>query len=125
MPRKTKAQREAELQESKLQLAELQRKEYFPMLMKTLEDSTSADFILEVIDGNFIVRTDNWVSVQDAYRISPVYNEESWNTLLDLHFSASSRIFEIKEAQRKEELRRAAYEKLSEEEREVWNMKLY
>jgi hypothetical protein len=122
MPRKTKAQLNAEYEQIRLERIEEERAEYFPLLMKTLEDATTADFSMSVRGGKFAVRTNDWDSWKDAYHLSPEYSERSWQDLHVLIDEVNTKIFEMEETKRKEEVRRSALAKLTAEERQLLNL---
>jgi hypothetical protein len=122
MARKTTKQSAEALAKWQAERVERERAEYFPLLMKTLEDATKAGFFMSVREGKFAVRTNDWVSWQDAYHLTPEYTEDNYNVLQDLKFEVGHQLFLLEEARRKAELRSAALAKLTQEERELLNL---
>jgi hypothetical protein len=122
MARKTTKQSAEALAKWQAERVEQERAEYFPLLMKTLENATTVGFSMSVRGGKFAVRTNDWDSWKDAYHLSPEYSERSWQDLHVLIDEVNTKIFEMEEAKRKEEVRRSALAKLTAEERQLLNL---
>ncbi len=122
MARKTTKQSAEALAKWQAERVEKERAEYFPLLMKTLEDATKAGFFMSVREGKFAVRTNDWVSWQDGYQLTPEYTESNYNALQDLKFEVEHQLFLLEEERRKAERRSAALAKLTQEERELLNL---
>ena len=122
MARKTTKQSAEALAKWQAERVEQERAEYFPLLMKTLEDATKAGFFMSVREGKFAVRTNDWVSWQDGYHLTPEYTEDNYNVLQNLKHDVEHRLFLLAEERRKAELRNNALAKLTQEERELLNL---
>ena len=129
MARKTTKQSAEALVKWQAERVEQERSEYFPLLMKTLEDATTADFSMCVREGKFAVRNNDWVSWNDGYQLTPEYTEDNYNVLQNLKHEVEHQLFlleeakrKAEEAKRKAELRSAALAKLTQEERELLNL---
>ena len=122
MARKTTKQSAEALAKWQSERVEQERAEYFPLLMKTLEDATTAGFSMCVRGGKFAVRNNDWASWEDAYHLTPEYTKDNYNVLQDLKFEVGHQLFLLEEARRKAELRSAALTKLTQEERELLNL---
>ena len=122
MPRKTKQQMAEAQAKYQAERVEQERAEYFPLLMKTLEDATTAGFSMSVREGKFAVRNNDWVSWKDGYHLTPEYTECNYIVLQDLKFEVGHQLFLLEEERRKAELRSAALAKLTQEERELLNL---
>jgi hypothetical protein len=122
MARKTTKQSAEALAKWQAERVEQERAEYFPLLMKTLEDATTAGFSMCVRGGKFAVRNNDWASWEDAYHLTPEYTKDNYNVLQDLKFEVGHQLFLLEEARRKAELRSAALTKLTQEERELLNL---
>jgi hypothetical protein len=122
MARKTTKQSAEALAKWQDERVEQERAEYFPLLMKTLEDATTAGFSMCVRGGKFAVRNNDWDSWEDTYHLTPEYTKDNYNVLQDLKFEVGHQLFLLEEARRKAELRSAALTKLTQEERELLNL---
>ena len=122
MPRKTKAQLNAEYEQIRLEQIEEERAEYFSLLMKTLEDATTAGFSMCVREGKFAVWDNDRFSCKDEYLLTPEYTEDNYIVLQDLKFEVGHQLFLLEEARRKADLRNNALAKLTQEERELLNL---
>jgi hypothetical protein len=101
---------------------EQERAEYFPLLMKTLEDATTAGFSMCVRKGKFAVWDNDRFSCKDEYLLTPEYIEDNYNVLQNLKHDVEHRLFLLEEERRKAERRSAALAKLTQEERELLNL---
>jgi hypothetical protein len=101
---------------------EQERAEYFPLLMKTLEDATKAGFSMSVREGKFAVWDNDRFSCKDEYLLTPEYIEDNYNVLQNLKHDVEHRLFLLEEERRKAERRSAALAKLTQEERELLNL---
>ena len=122
MARKTKQQLAEAHAKWQAERVEQERAEYFPLLMKTLEDATTAGFSMSVREGKFAVRNNDWVSWKDGYHLTPEYTEDNYIVLQDLKFEVGHRLFLLEEERQKAERRSAALAKLTQEERELLNL---
>ena len=122
MARKTTKQSAEALAKWQAERVEQERTEYFPLLMKTLEDATKAGFSMCVREGKFAVRSNDWVSWQDGYHLTPEYTECNYIVLQNLKFEVGHQLFLLEEERRKAELRNNALAKLTQEERELLNL---
>jgi hypothetical protein len=122
MARKTKEQMAEAQAKYQAERVEQERAEYFPLLMKTLEDATTAGFSMSVREGKFAVRTNDWDSWKDGYLLTPEYTDDNYNVLQDLKFEVDRQLFLLEEERRKTALRSAALAKLTQEERELLNL---
>ena len=122
MARKTTKQSAEALAKYQAERVEQERAEYFPLLMKTLEDATTAGFSMCVRGGKFAVRNNDWASWEDAYHLTPEYTKDNYNVLQDLKFEVGHQLFLLEEERRKAELRSAALAKLTVEERKLLNL---
>ena len=122
MARKTTKQSAEALAKWQAERVEQERAEYFPLLMKTLEDATTAGFSMCVRGGKFAVRNNDWASWEDAYNLTPEYTKDNYNVLQDLKFEVGHQLFLLEEARRKADLRNNALAKLTQEERELLNL---
>jgi hypothetical protein len=122
MARKTTKQSAEALAKWQAERVEQERAEYFPLLMKTLEDATTAGFSMCVRGGKFAVRNNDWDSWEDTYHLTPEYTKDNYNVLQDLKFEVGHQLFLLEEERRKAELRSAALAKLTQEERELLNL---
>jgi len=122
MARKTTKQSAEALAKWQDERVEQERAEYFPLLMKTLEDATTAGFSMSVREGKFAVRTNDWDSWKDGYLLTPEYTDDNYNVLQDLKFEVDRQLFLLEEERQKAERRSAALAKLTQEERELLNL---
>jgi len=122
MARKTKQQMAEAQAKYQAERVEQERAEYFPLLMKTLEDATTAGFSMSVREGKFAVRNNDWVSWKDGYLLTPEYTECNYIVLQDLKFEVDRQLFLLEEERQKAERRSAALAKLTQEERELLNL---
>jgi hypothetical protein len=122
MARKTKQQMAEAQAKYQAERVEQERAEYFPLLMKTLEDATTAGFSMSVREGKFAVRNNDWVSWKDGYHLTPEYTEDNYNVLQDLKFDVDRQLFLLEEERQKAERRSAALAKLTDEERKLLNL---
>lgn len=122
MARKTKQQIAEAQAKYQAERVEQERAEYFPLLMKTLEDATTAGFSMCVREGKFAVRTNDGNSWKDGYHLTPEYTEDNYNVLQDLKFDVDRQLFFLEEERRKAERRSAALAKLTDEERKLLNL---
>lgn len=116
MPRKTKAQKMAELAAIQQQQAEQLIKDYFPKLMSLMERASNVYADISVQNGKFIVSLSS-ERLQDQYVFSAQYDEESQNFLYTLEYTLERIEQQRAEAERKIKLRNEALAKLSDEER--------
>jgi hypothetical protein len=122
MARKTKEQMAEAHAKWQAERVEQERAEYFPLLMKTLEDATTAGFSMSVREGKFAVRTNDWDSWKDEYHLTPEYTECNYIVLQNLKHDVEHRLFLLEEERQKAERRSAALAKLTQEERELLNL---
>jgi hypothetical protein len=122
MARKTRQQMTEAHEKWQAERLVQERAEYFPLLMKTLEDATTAGFFMCVRGGKFAVRNNDWVSWEDAYHLTPEYTKDNYNVLQNLKHDVERRLFLLEEERRKAERRSAALAKLTQEERELLNL---
>ena len=122
MARKTTKQSAEALAKWQAERVEQERTEYFPLLMKTLEDATTAGFSMCVREGKFAVRNKDWDSWKDGYHLTPEYTECNYIVLQDLKFEVDRQLFLLEEERQKAELRSAALAKLTQEERKLLNL---
>jgi hypothetical protein len=122
MARKTTKQSAEALAKWQAERVEQERAEYFPLLMKTLEDATTVGFSMSVRKGKFAVWDSDRFSWEDAYHLTPEYTKDNYNVLQDLKFEVGHQLFLLEEARRKADLRNNALAKLTQEERELLNL---
>jgi hypothetical protein len=122
MARKTTKQSAEALAKWQAERVEKEREEYFPLLMKTLEDATTVGFSMSVRKGKFAVWDNDRFSWKDEYLLTPEYTEDNYNVLQNLKHDVEHRLFLLEEERRKAELRSAALAKLTQEERELLNL---
>ena len=122
MARKTKEQMAEAHAKWQAERVEQERAEYFPLLMKTLEDATTAGFSMSVREGKFAVWDNDRFSRKDEYHLTPEYTECNYIVLQNLKHDVEHRLFLLEEERRKAELRSAALAKLTQEERELLNL---
>lgn len=117
MARKTKAELAAEREafEAARRLAEAEA--YPAKLMAALEEATTKNnYELEVRNGMFSLR-DRDSTGNFTLSLTMVYTENSWNALESLEWDLEQYAEERAEAERLSAVRRAAFAKLSEEEK--------
>lgn len=117
MTRKTKAEREAELQLQKEQQIAKNREEYPHLLMEMLERATKLDFKIEVQNGIFVVTHCDIASKQ--WSLGYEYTQEFDGELTHLRISLALEEEKKAKATRKILAKQAALAKLTEEEREL------
>mgnify|MGYP003351388140 CR=1 FL=1 len=116
MARKTKAERLAELQ------AELEQRRYlaastYPSRLMAVLERADLYFQFSVKDGLF--RVSDMENYRDEYLLSYSYSQDADNVLSDLEFAVQRKEDARAEAERRANLRKAALNKLSDEEREI------
>ncbi len=125
MPRKTKAQKMAELAAIQQQQAEQLIKDYFPNLMSLMERASNVYADISVQDGKFIVSLhgvsagagQRYHDPQNQFMFSAQYDKESQDFLYTLEYTLERIEQQRAEAERKIKLRNEALAKLSDEER--------
>jgi hypothetical protein len=122
MARKTKEQMAEAHAKWQAERVEQERAEYFPLLMKTLEDATTAGFSMSVREGKFAVWDNDRFSRKDEYHLTPEYTECNYIVLQNLKHDVEHRLFLLEEERQKAERRSAALAKLTQEERELLNL---
>jgi hypothetical protein len=122
MARKTTKQSAEALAKWQAERVEQERAEYFPLLMKTLEDATTVGFSMSVRKGKFAVWDSDRFSWKDEYLLTPEYTEDNYNVLQNLKHDVEHRLFLLEEERRKADLRNNALAKLTQEERELLNL---
>ena len=122
MARKTTKQSAEALAKWQAERVEQEWAEYFPLLMKTLEDATTVGFSMSVRKGKFAVWDNDRFSWKDEYLLTPEYTEDNYNVLQNLKHDVEHRLFLLEEERRKAELRSAALAKLTVEERKLLNL---
>jgi hypothetical protein len=122
MARKTTKQSAEALAKWQAERVEQERAEYFPLLMKTLEDATTVGFSMSVRKGKFAVWDNDRFSWKDEYLLTPEYTEDNYNVLQNLKHDVEHRLFLLEEERQKAERRSAALAKLTQEERELLNL---
>jgi hypothetical protein len=116
MARKTKAEQQAEREaERQAQLA-VARATYPERMMAVLERATKENFELEVKNAQFVV-TDRDDRYRQAYNLMPAWTETADMDLYSLEVSVELKEEERAESERLSQVRRAAFAKLSEEEK--------
>jgi hypothetical protein len=117
MARKTKAELAAE-REAAVAARMLADAEAYPAkLMAALEEATQKNnYELTVANGMFSLRDRN-ASRAPALSLTAAYTENSWNALESLEWDLEQYAEERAEAERLTQVRRAAFAKLSEEEK--------
>ena len=117
MARETKAERTARMEaQRKAQLAQ-QAAEYPTKLMDVLERACKVNFEVTVVGGKFVVEDRD--RREFSVKMLPTFTEQSQEDLDDLACRVWWKEEDLREAQRKAELKVAALAKLSAEEREV------
>ena len=118
MARETKAQRlEREAQERAAYEAEMAAT-YPQRLMAMLERATKLNFELEVYDGCFVL-SDRDDRYERAVELTLAYSRENQEGLHELDWRVDMKENAQREAERQEQVKRAALNKLTEEEREL------
>ena len=118
MARETKAQRlEREAQERAAYEAEMAAT-YPQRLMAMLERATKLNFELEVYDGRFVL-SDRDDRYERAVELTLAYSLENQEGLHELDWRVDMKENAQREAERQEQVKRAALNKLTEEEREL------
>jgi len=125
--RKTAAERRAEAEAKRAaeqaQLDAERSVEYVPRLMAALERATDMFYYeLVVRDNKFILRDTNrkdYYARSAETALAPTYSREDYINLEDLEYELNARAREREEELRKEEVRKAALNKLTDEERAV------
>lgn len=118
MARETKAQRlEREAQERAAYEAEMAAT-YPQRLMAMLERATKLNFELEVYDGRFVL-SDRDDRYERAVELTLAYSRENQEGLHELDWRVDMKENAQREAERQEQVKRAALNKLTEEEREL------
>lgn len=118
MARETKAQREARVANEKLLHEQESMKSYHQRLMATLEMASKEGANIDVVAGAFVVT--GW---NDTFVMSLEWNWKNDYTLSDLQFQVDTAVYARAEEKRKAELRNNALAKLTQEERELLNIK--
>lgn len=122
MARRTAAERRAEAERMR-QLSEESRvaresAEYPTKLMAALEEATTLNnYELEVRNGMFALRDRD--SRDSTLSLTVAYTENSYNALESLEWDLRSKAEDRAESERLSAVRRAAFAKLSEEEKTV------
>ena len=116
MARKTKEQRLAEVQAELAQRRYLAASTYPSRLMAVLERA-DLYFQFSVKDGLF--RVANMDDYRDEYLLSYSYTPDADEILSDLEFAVQRKEDARAEAERRANVRKAALNKLSDEEREI------
>lgn len=116
MPRKSKAELDAEREEFRKQQEEELRNGYFPYLLKQLGRASKLGFSIEVEEETFVVSYSNY-SGKVQVKLPAYFSKHAWNSLYDLEWDLNT-----EEKLREEELRRinirtSALAKLTPEER--------
>jgi hypothetical protein len=114
MARETKAQREARVANEKLLQEQECRNNYHQRLMTTLEAATKEGCDIVVREGVFVVT--GW---NDTFELGLEWNWKNDYVLSDLKFQVDMAVDARAEAERKEQARVNALQKLTVEEREL------
>lgn len=119
MARKTRAELAAEREAANAARMLAEAEAYPAKLMAALEEATTKNnYELEVRNGMFSLRDRN--SRSDlTLSLTMAYTENSWNALESLEYDLEAAAEERAEAERLSALRRAAFAKLSQEEKDA------
>jgi hypothetical protein len=116
MARKTKAELMAEREAANAARMLAEAEAYPAKLMAALEEATTKNnYELSVKNGMFSLFDRN--NAVNVLNLTATYTENSWNALESLEYDLQAYALERKEAERLSALRRAAFAKLSEEEK--------
>jgi hypothetical protein len=119
MARKTKAELDALRKEAEAVQRAMDADAYPTKLMMALEEATTLNnYELEVRNGMFSLR-DRDSSSNLTLSLTMSYTENSWNALESLEWDLNEKAEERAESERLSAVRRAAFAKLSEEEKTV------
>lgn len=116
MARKTKAEQQAEREAERQAQMAVARATYPERMMAVLERATKENFELEVKNAQFVV-TDRDDRYRQAYNLMPAWTETADMDLFALEVSVELKEEERAESERLSQVRRAAFAKLSEEEK--------
>ena len=121
MPKLTKAEKAAMLEKEFAERQARAAEQYLPKLMTMLEEATLRnDFSLEVRNGQFVLRDRAAASWDETtFKLNPVYDMDSEETLTDLSYELEHRAEERAEAERRVNAKAVALSKLTKEEREL------
>ena len=116
MPRKSKAELDAEREEFRKQQEEELRNGYLPYLLKQLGRASKCGFSIKVEEETFVVSYSNY-SGNAEVKLPAYFSKNAWGSLYDLEWD-----LDMEEKKREEELRRinirtSALAKLTPEER--------
>lgn len=116
MARENKAQREARLEAERAARLLAMAEAYLPRLMQLLDRATKENFELTVKNGQFVVE-DRDNRRANALLLSVEFSIEADHTLDNLQWAVEAKEEERAEQARVYNLRKQAFNKLSEEER--------
>jgi hypothetical protein len=123
MPRETKEQRLARIEQERVAREAQERAEYFPRVMALLVRATNLQWEIKVPDATRFELYDR-EDEEDFYVLAEYLPAEAWR-LEDLEDAVARVERQREEAARKELARQVALNKLTEEERQLLGLKPY